>query len=116
MKKLTIIVLLAVFSLPTFAAKAWVRDAKIERTLIEDGVFGDCMIALDKTIASAGLDCPSKFVSLSCDGTYVAKISAQRMFDAALMAFALDKPVNVRIDDGLKHNGYCVAYRLDVFK
>jgi hypothetical protein len=116
MKRLAATLVLVSCAMPTLADTAWVNDATITRTLIQDEAFGGCMVFLDKPIAGSGLNCPSNWVSLSCDGTYSSTVSAQRMFDSAQMAFALDKKVNVRVNDAQKHNGYCVAYRFDVLK
>jgi hypothetical protein len=117
MKRLTTALLLASCAMPSLANIAWVKDATIERTMIEEGMFGGCMIKLDKSIIDAGLSCPAaSWVSLDCDGIYSSVAGSQRLFDSGQMAFALNMKVNVRVDDSKMHNGYCVAVRLDTIK
>jgi hypothetical protein len=116
MKRLAATLILVTCSMPTLANTASVKGATIIQTLVQDDAFGGCMIALDKQIADAGLNCPRNWISLSCDGTYGSVVSAQRMLDSAQMAFALNKKVNLKVDDTKKHNSYCVAYRIDVLK
>ena len=114
MKRLAAAMLLVGCVTPALADIAWVRNATIQKTLIQDNKYGGCMILVDQTIASVGLNCPSRWISLSCDGTFSSKANAQNMLDSAQMAFALNKKANVQIDDSKKHNGYCVAVRFDV--
>ena len=92
-------------------------EANVVRTLVADQErFGGCMAKLDKPLASLGLDCPGAWVSFSCTGTFTPKDIAYRMFDSAQMAFALEKPVMVQVDDTRKHNGNCYAQRIDVLR
>ena len=114
MKRLAAAMLLVGCVTPALADIAWVRAATVQRTLIQENVFGNCMILVNKPIADAGLSCPSRWISFSCDGTFSSKANAQNMLDSAQMAFALNKKVHLKIDDSKKHNGYCVAIRFDV--
>ena len=114
MKRLAAAMLLVGCVTPALADIAWVTGSTIHRTLIQENAYGGCMILVDQTIADAGLNCPSRWVSLSCDGTFSSKANAQNMLDSAQMAFALNKKVHLKIDDSKKHNGYCVAIRFDV--
>jgi hypothetical protein len=117
MKRLAAALILTSCAMPALANIAWVTNATIQRTLIQDGVFGGCMIQLDQSIADAGLNCPAaNWVSLDCDGTYGLKAGAQRVLDSAQMAFALDMKVSVRVDDSKKHDYYCTVVRIDVIK
>ena len=89
--------------------------ASVERTLIADqDRWGGCMILLDKQPSDYGLDCPSRWVSFSCNGTFTTKDVAYRMFDSAQMAAALGKRLVVEVDVTRKHNGYCYGSRVDV--
>jgi len=78
--------------------------------------YGGCMAYLAKPISTAkpSLNCPSNWVSFSCDGTYAPKDAAYLMYDQAQLAWATKRPVSVVIDDTKKHNGYCFASRLDL--
>lgn len=115
MKRLAAAIVLASCAMPTLANTAYLKG-NIQRTLVQEGKYGGCMIMLDKNIADAGLNCPSNLVSLDCDGAYGSKASAQRAFDSAQMAFALDREVSVQVDDSKKHNNYCVGIRVDVLR
>jgi hypothetical protein len=117
MKRLIAALVLASCTMPSLADIAWVNNTNIQKTLIQEGSFGGCMILLDKSVADVGLACPTPWVSLDCDGLFGSKLSAQRAFDSAQMAFALDKNVSLRVDDSKKFNEtYCVAVRIDVRK
>ena len=58
--------------------------------------------------------CNVGWVSLDCDGTYYAQRNGENKFAAAMVAHSGQKIVHVRVNDEFKHNGYCVARRLDV--
>jgi hypothetical protein len=117
MKRLTTALLLASCAMPSLADIAWVNNVTIQATLIEDGKYGGCMIKLNKSIIDAGISCPAaNWLSLDCDGAYTSVAGAQRMYDTAQMAFVLEKKVFIRVDDSKKHNGYCVAIRMDMPK
>ena len=79
--------------------------------------FGGCMVYLSSAVntASPAPNCPSNWVSLSCDGTYAAKDVASLMLDQAQLAWATKRQVLVKVDDSKLHNGYCTATRIDVW-
>ena len=114
MKKLTLSLALLALSNHAYSDTAWITNATVIQVLNQSNTYGECMLYIDKTIADSGLDCPSRWVALSCDGTYNNRDVAARMYDAGMMAIALDKKVNVRVDDAIKHNGYCVVKRMDL--
>jgi len=91
-------------------------QSTVTRTLVSSAHFGGCMASFASLVSSASppVNCPGYSVSFSCTGTYVAKDLAFAMLDQAQLAVALNKPVSVTIDDTLKHNGQCVATRIDV--
>jgi hypothetical protein len=100
-----------------YAGFGLLERVQVERTLLADeGRYGGCMALLDRQISTAGVDCPSRWVSFSCSGDFNARDVALRMFDAAQMSLALDLPVNIVVDDERKHNGYCYANRIDVYR
>ena len=109
-------VLAGLLMLPLAAlATTAVFSAKITRTLASDeNVFGGCMVLLDKSPVSEGLDCTGSWVTFSCSGEHVSKSSALRMFDSAQMAFLMDRTVRVTVDDTRKHNTRCLVTRIDV--
>ncbi len=97
-----------------YSDTAWIKGATIKQVLNQSNAYGGCMLYLDTAIADSGLDCPSKWVALSCDGTFNNRDVAARMYDVGMMAIALDKKVNIRVDDAIKHSGYCVVKRMDL--
>lgn len=102
------------------AAEARLSDAQIAATLISGEVdaegntnFGGCMARLNKVIATeTALDCPGAWVTFSCSGDFMSVANASRLLNSAQMADALNLTVSLRIDDSKKHNGYCLAERL----
>jgi hypothetical protein len=75
------------------------------------------MVYLSNQISTASNspNCPSNWVSFSCDGTYSSKDMASMMLDQAQLAYAMRKTVSVFVDDAKKHNGYCTVTRLDTW-
>ena len=112
----TIILGMALFVLGNHAYSddAWIKNATVTRVLNQSNAFGGCMFYVDTRIADTGLDCPSSWVALSCDGTFNNRDVAARMYDMGMMAIALDKKVDIRVDDAMKHSGYCVVKRMDL--
>lgn len=96
----------------------FITNTKIEKVLVvgDGSRFGGCMALLDKNPASILPNCGNSWVSFSCTGTYASKDLANRMLDQAQLALALDKFVQIQIDDSKKHNGYCYASRIDIIK
>ena len=91
--------------------------ANVERTLVAgDGRFGGCMVKTQVKFQQEGLNCPAKWVTFSCTGDFTSKDVAYRMFDSALMAFALGNQVSIEVDDSKKHNGFCYVRRIDVLQ
>jgi hypothetical protein len=85
------------------------------RILVADGQFGGCMVQITVDPQSVLPNCGSAWVSLSCDGTFIPKDVSSRMLEQAQLAFALGKHITVFVDDSRRHNGYCLAHRLDVW-
>lgn len=88
----------------------------IERTLTTvDGLYGNCMALLDRPIGDAtGLDCQSSWVTFSCSGDLLTKSEARALYDVATIALATDRQVRLLISDSQKHNGHCLATRIDL--
>jgi len=89
--------------------------AKSERILVTEGSYGGCMVKLSVGPQSVLPNCADSWVSMSCDGTYHPKDLALRLLEQAQMAFALERELAVFVDDSRRHNGYCVAYRIDLY-
>ncbi len=89
-------------------------EASVTRTLaVRDESFGGCMVLLTANPTDEGLDCDSSaWVSFDCTGE--SRANAARLFDSALMAFVMERPISITVDDGQKRGRYCVATRVDV--
>ena len=114
MKKLILSTVLLALSSHAYSDWAWFNGASVLKLLNQTDTYGECMVYIDKILADQLPTCPSRWVALSCDGTFNNRDVAARMYDAALMAMAIEKKVNVLVDDSKKHNGYCVATRIDL--
>lgn len=120
MKKFTHVLLLlapTLFVSNAYAETASIR-AHVTRTLVSSTSYGGCMALIDKVIASQAsrpLNCPSQWVSFSCDGTFNTQAMAFRKLDIAQKSEVTGHKVELYIDDSKKHNGYCFAYRIDSF-
>lgn len=93
--------------------------ANVTRTLAASGGrWGGCMAQLSVPLSNEGLDCTGSWVTFSCAGTgaHASKEDAARLFDAALLAFALDQQVRVTVDDAMQQGGYCYASRVEVLQ
>ena len=115
-KKISIIcvgVFLLTSAVSVNAATIW-AVGKISRTLSSPDL-GGCTIILAKPV-TIGEGCPenSTAVSLDCEGVFVDKSVAARNYASAVVAASLGKTVSLRINNEQKHNGYCVANRLDI--
>lgn len=100
-----------------FSATGTVKDAKIINLLTTESTYGGCMAFLDKPLSSVIENCPSNWVTFSCDGTLGNSVPrASAMWDSVLLAYALEKPVRVRVDNSKKVNGYCFSDYIRVEK
>ena len=80
-------------------------------------VYGGCMAYLATPInqLSNSPNCPDRWVSFSCDGTYASKDAALTLLDQAQLAQVTKKQVFVVVDDTKLHNGFCTATCLDIW-
>ena len=120
MKKIILTVVVCSLSLLSTSAfsQSGALQAKVTRTLIHDKYFGKCMAHLDKmaNTASNAPDCPSNWVSFSCDGTYNSKDIAYRKLDIAQKTEITDGEIIISVDDTKKHNGHCYVDRIESLK
>lgn len=94
-----------------FAAD-FARTGTIKRVLADSKVYGGCMIQIT---ANIGNGCPNGgFVSLDCTNTFYTATDSKNKYALALTAYALEKTVTVVVDNTKKHNGFCVARRVDM--
>lgn len=108
-----IIATIIILSITTTAwsASIW-KTGTVTRTLTDTQYYGGCMVLISTPIANG---CPNNgWVSLDCDGTYSQAGEGQRAYASALVALSLGKQVSILVNTTQKHNGYCVARRLDI--
>ena len=116
MKSLILVSLLfALGGVPAFADTATFKTG-VGKIFTSDEDFGGCMFGVSPGPADAGLDCKNAFISLDCDGLYGSKGVAAQKYSAVQLAYVTDQNVNVKADDSIKHNGYCVGVRIDNIK
>jgi len=111
MKNVQTIIALGLFSaMPALAEIGYVNDAKIDGIITtSDGSYGGCLVHLTKKTEDTLPNCGRSWVSLSCSGVFTTKSDARFLLETAQLAYALDKTVQVRINDAKKHNSYCFA-------
>ena len=89
--------------------------AKVTGTLTTvDQRFGGCMVALDRPLADTALNCPGRWITLSCSGVHSSVDDALRKFESARTAFQTGRAVLVEVTDAKKHQGWCYGQRVDV--
>ena len=116
-------VFLVLLSFKTLADQATVAGTSVGTIIVTaekdsqgNALFGGCMLNLNQSIsATTGLSsCAGNWVSLSCSGDFNSRSDASQLLNIAQMAKALEKNIDVRVDDTEKHNGYCVAKRIQL--
>jgi hypothetical protein len=116
-KLLVLICVVAVgVSSATAAAAVQPVNTKVKQVLLHnDGTFGNCAVALTNGPETVLPACRAGWVSLSCDGTYLAKDTSGRFLELTQIALLMNRTMKVYIDDTMRHNGMCVAVRVDLF-
>ena len=116
MKKNTIaglaLALLLVEPTTIIAESFWVTG-NTSRILTEAHRYGQCMISIPH---SARAGCKANWISLDCEGKFSAGNTGDRMLNVALVAQNKNTKVAVYINSTKKHDGYCVAERVDMLK
>ena len=108
--------LLCATSPMAFGDRAFVTGEILRLLTADQGRWGECMVELNADQASTGLDCTTNFVTFSCSGVHTSRSNAKVMYETAQIAFALNKRVQIQIDDELKHNGHCFGASVRVFR
>jgi hypothetical protein len=117
MKKLAVILSLIVFcSYPSASnAATGVLYSKVKQVLVSaPPLFGSCLVLLEDQISSVGLECTGGWLSFSCTGDFQPKDVAYKMLDMVYLSIVLDQELRFVANDTKKHNGYCVAERVDL--
>ena len=101
---------------PAGAASSSVIATVAGVLLRADSTFGGCMVYLSVDPSTVLPNCGPSWVSFSCTGDFTDQVRAYRMVDQAQLALATNKTVYVEFQDDKKHNGYCFASRIDLYR
>lgn len=90
--------------------------ADVSTVLIDDALFGGCMIKLSQDINDRLPACAEDWVTLDCLAAFPesTKSGAQTKLSLAQLAFVANKQIYVAVTDTRKANGYCFATRLEI--
>lgn len=89
-----------------------VSSGTVEELLSSENLFGNCMARVAGY--SPPSDCSPVWASVDCSGDFNSKDNSRRMYETLQMAMALEKPVDLFVDDTERHNGWCVVKRVDI--
>ena len=98
----------------TQSAQAWLTT-KITRNLVGSVNYGGCMIRVDTLPSTVLADCPD-WVTFSCSGDFNSKAEGNLKLQSAQLGLLTGYQIYLQIDDTKKHNGYCYARRIDVYR
>lgn len=87
---------------------------EVTRLLTSESDFGGCMVLLEDNVQDALPACRANWVTLSCDGSFLASNVSKRLLESVQIAYALEQPVRIYVDDSRRINGYCLAFRVDL--
>jgi hypothetical protein len=85
----------------------------VQRLLTVENELGGCMarLAVDMRQVS-GNEC-GEWVSFSCTHELLDADTSNRLWDSIQLAYVMKKAIRVQVDPNRKHNGHCVARRID---
>ncbi len=87
----------------------------VKTVLVSESDFGGCMVELEGGDPQDTFsNCRSRWVTLSCDGTWLPKTISSSLLEQAQIAYALKRTIRVVVDNERGHNGYCLATRIDL--
>lgn len=109
------------FSLPAFSAQKLFLGVTVFTTASTTGNWGGCFSKISlpaSAFTNANLSgCEANFISFGCipgdASDRISKSDAARNYSNAQMAYVIQHPVNMLIDDSINYNGYCTAIRVD---
>ena len=100
-----IVTCLLISSSGASAAGEWV-DGTVIQLMTNPVYYGKCIV---KTTGTNNINCRQSWYSLGCAGDVVSKQLAFQNYDMVQMAFVMELPVRLLIDDSVTYNGYCLA-------
>ncbi len=101
----------------SFATKADLYHSeytKVIQLLTHDTDFGGCMARLKQGFSDVSGGQCGVWVSFSCTNELLSENQSRTMWDAVQVAYVADKSVRIQVDSNKKHNGHCVAKRVDI--
>ena len=114
---LVALALLALFAAD--AAHAYSRQLRAPVLGILTGnTYNGCMVKIGKLPTTSGLDCADNWVTLDCDGEWMDITDARNNLKSAQMALALNKRINITVDDrfATDRGDYCLAKQVILLK
>lgn len=117
LKSLTLGAIAFAFASSFGAAADTVRtDAvNVEAMLVHDTEFGGCMARLSVDLRQLPGSTCGEWVSMDCKGDFLDPDTSARMFEAVQIAYLTNRQLRVEIDQTRRHNGHCVAKRIDIY-
>ena len=113
MKKIYVGLLASLWISGSALAATGVLVANVTQVLVDDANYGGCMVRLDTSPTTIVAGCAESFLTLDCTGDFTSKSKAQRKLDSANLSLVTGKRMAVYFTDASKHNGYCLATRID---
>ena len=102
----------------TSACAANAQTASIEgrvwQVLVSEDNFGGCMITVEGDIQDELPSCKPWWMTLDCNGDYLESRTSEQLLEQARLAYSEKGSVRAYVDDSRRHNGYCLAYRIDL--
>ena len=108
-------------SSPAFSAQKLFLGVTVFTTASTTGGWGGCFSKVSipaSAFNNANLSgCEANFISFGCvpgdASDRISKSDAARNYSNAQMAYVIQHPVNLLVDDTINFNGYCTATRVD---
>ena len=87
--------------------------ASVTQVLVDDAAYGGCMVRISPSPSTELGTCGADFITLDCDGAFTTSKQSQRKLDSSNLSLVTGNRMAVYFTDTKKHNGYCLATRID---
>lgn len=101
------------YSQAAFSADERLVGKIVQVLVTSEDNFGGCMAYFNPDPQTVLPTCGKGFLSFSCSGEFADPERAYKMLTQAQLGMSNGTFVQVDFTDEKKHNGYCVAYRID---
>lgn len=112
MRNSILAMVLILFVSPSYGERKYFL-AHVDRVLIDSTNFGGCMARLSPSPQAFLPNCKPDWVTFGCDGVLMPKDMAYHLYSAAQLGLVTGIPIEVQVNDAKRHNGYCLAERVD---